>query len=553
MKAWMGSIRSGDPRKAMGGRSESLLSIGLIFLATLTGISLAAWSTRLGPGVGGDATIYLTSAQNFARGIGLGLVQPDGTFRLLPYSAPLFPLILSPFAAGGCDLTLVARWLNILLFGGLIILAGLVSLKMMGHKWAAALPAWLIACSPILLPVYSWAMAEPIALLLGFGGLAVILDNLDRKLTGRVGWPEVSGLLLGLSVAARYPAAAFLAAGLLFCLLWLRTSVKMRFFICLRIGLTGIVPLAIWVMMQLGQTASVSARSILSLEEMQQRFAIFWPQLNSAMLVWALPVSFQASPAYPGWINAILPAIVFIILGVLSIRLWKHEQASSTNRIVLSLWIFTGLYIGILLLVYLTTYPPITIDNRMLSPAHTAVIWITGLVLAEAIGCTKSRRWQVVLLIVLLGFVGWYGIRTVRIGQQNAQTGLGYNAIEWQQSHVIEAIKKLPEEQNLVTNETMAVLYLSGRVSKPVAEIYRDELAYPFTRYGDGPTGLDPAEAEFSRGDSLLVVFTTLENQFESIYGDQAAERTLQFTNGLREVMKGEDGAIYRYPLEPSR
>jgi hypothetical protein len=35
----------------------------------------------------------------------------------------------------------------------------------------------------------------------------------------------------------------------------------------------------------------------------------------------------------------------------------------------------------------------------------------------------------------------------------------------------------------------MAVLYLTGRVAKPVAEIYFDTPVYPFTRYGDGPAG----------------------------------------------------------------
>ena len=140
----------------------------LIILAALTGMALAAWSTRLGPGVGGDATIYLTSAQNLAKGIGLGLIQADGSFRLLPYSAPLFPLILTPFSVVGFDLTAVARWLNIQLFGLLIFLVGFISLRAAQDKWIGAVPAWVMAVSPILLPVYSWAMAEPLTLALGF-------------------------------------------------------------------------------------------------------------------------------------------------------------------------------------------------------------------------------------------------------------------------------------------------------------------------------------------------------------------------------------------------
>lgn len=519
-----------------------------IWLAAITGMALAAWSSRLGPGVGGDATIYLTSAQNLVKGIGLGLLQPDGSFRLLPYSAPLFPLILSPFAAANLDLTIIARWLNILLFGGLILLVGYTALKQIKGQWYAALPAWLMACSPILLPVYSWAMAEPLTMLLGFGGLALVLHNTDKETAKNSGWLVISGLLLGLSMAARYSAAAFLATGLMICLLWLKAPIKQRLLSALRMGLTGIIPLGIWVVVQLGQTASVSSRSMLTLAEMRERFLFFWPQLNSAILVWALPASFQEAPPYPLWINAILPVFVFVILAILSIWIGRCVGFESGKRLITLLWVFAGTYVGTLLLAYLTTYPPITIDNRMLSPAHVAVIWIVGLLLARLREINHSRGWQVVLILSMLGFVGWYGIRTVRIVQQNAQTGLGYNALAWRQSKVIAALKVIPESQPLVTNETMAILYLTGRVASPVAEIYFDEPVYPFSRYGDGPAGRDPAEADFKSARSLLVVFNTLENQFEPIYGERAEERVKVFLDGLSVVAFGDDGAIYYFP-----
>ena len=39
-----------------------------IAAASLTGMLLIYFSTNLGPGVGGDATIYITSAQNLLDG-----------------------------------------------------------------------------------------------------------------------------------------------------------------------------------------------------------------------------------------------------------------------------------------------------------------------------------------------------------------------------------------------------------------------------------------------------------------------------------------------------
>jgi len=546
--------------KARGGISSSAYGEGknsagyqtysLLGLAAFVGFALTLWSTHLGPGVGGDATIYLTSAQNLIKGIGLGLVQPDGSFRLLPYSGPLFPLILSPFAALGLDLTPVARWLNILLFVGVILLVGFCSLRLSARKWWGVLPAWLLALSPILLPVYSWAMAEPVTLMLGFGGLAVVLLNLDKEPANKPGWLEVSGLLLGLSMAARYSAAAFLGTGLLLCLICLKMPFWKRILAAFRMGIIGIIPMAIWVAVQLGQTSSVSARSLLTGNEMVIRFSNFWPQLNSAVLVWLLPASVQDSASLLTMIISCLPSIMLIILAALSIWIAREIPQAAVNRWISALWLFAGIYVGILLLVYLTTYPPITIDNRMLSPAHTAVIWIAGLLLVKLFEMNSSKTAKIVVALVMIGSIGWFGIRTIRIVQQNAQTGLGYNAITWRQSKLIAAIKLLPEGQKLVTNETMALLYLTGRVGEPVAEIYADKPIYPFTRYGDGPAGNDPAEPAFKAANSLLIVFDTLESQFASIYGDKAAERVKAFTEGLRVVAFGDNGVMYYHPLD---
>jgi hypothetical protein len=522
----------------------------LLGLAAFVGFALTLWSTRLGPGVGGDATIYLTSAQNLVKGIGLGLLQPDASFRLLPYSAPLFPLILSPFATFGLDLTAVSRWLNILLFAGLILLVGYTSLKLTANKWWGLVPAGLLAVSPILLPVYSWAMAEPVTLILGFGGLVMVLLNIDKEISNRPGWLEVSGLLLGLSIAARYSAAAFLGTGLLLCLIRLKMPFWKRVLAAFRMGIIGIIPIAIWMVVQLRQTSSVSARSLLTFNEMVFRFAIFWPQLNSAMLVWLLPASAQGIPSILTFVMGLMPAAALIVLAVLSIWVARKTPDAAIHRWISALWLFAGIYVGILLLVYLTTYPPITIDNRMLSPAHTAVIWIAGLLLAKLFEMDLVKPLKIAVAIMMIGLVAWFGVRTIRIVRQNAQTGLGYNAVTWRQSQLIPAIKVLPEGQKLVTNETMAVLYLTGRVAEPVAEVYADKPVYPFTRYGDGPAGTDPAEAEFKQAHSLLIVFDTLETQFKSIYAEKAAERAKVFTDGLRVVAFGDNGAMYYYPVE---
>jgi hypothetical protein len=91
-----------------------------LFLAAIVGGSIVAVNTRIGAGVGGDATIYIVAARNLVAGEGLGWIHPDGTFQLLADFPPGYPLVLSLPGLFGADLIKSARWIDILLFAAII-------------------------------------------------------------------------------------------------------------------------------------------------------------------------------------------------------------------------------------------------------------------------------------------------------------------------------------------------------------------------------------------------------------------------------------------------
>ena len=93
---------------------------GLAVLPAILGCYLLAISMRRGPGVGGDATIYITAARNLLAGKGLGLINPAGEFRLLPYFPPFYPLLLAFFGWLGLDPAGFAGPLNIILFAATV-------------------------------------------------------------------------------------------------------------------------------------------------------------------------------------------------------------------------------------------------------------------------------------------------------------------------------------------------------------------------------------------------------------------------------------------------
>ena len=77
--------------------NSSLLWAGALGSA-FAGALLLWVSMSQSVGIGGDAVIYLESARNFAAGHRIGLIQPDGTFRLIPYFPPFYPIVLADFA-----------------------------------------------------------------------------------------------------------------------------------------------------------------------------------------------------------------------------------------------------------------------------------------------------------------------------------------------------------------------------------------------------------------------------------------------------------------------
>jgi hypothetical protein len=528
-----------------GGRNP--VGYWLSALAALLGMGLVTWSTTYGPGVGGDATIYLVSAQNLIKGIGLGLVDPDGVFRLLPYSAPLYPLLLSPFFAVGLDLTPVARWINILLFGIFIFLVGFASTNALKKTWTGVIPALIVAVSPVLLPVFSWAMAEPLTLVLGFGGLTwlILVTTQDLVDTKRL---ILVGILMGFAFAARYSAAAFLGTGVLFLLLWKGVPIKRRLRQAFILSVIGITPISLWMILQLSRTATVSSRTIITGHEIAARFVSFWPQLNNALLVWLVPDSFQESAPYPLLLNQIFPLVAIISLAVLSILFVHKRPGQMLSNLITGLWLFAGFYLLVILSAYLTTYPPITIDNRMLSPVHSAIVWIGGLLIAEIFISSPGKVLKYSMLIFMIGFFGWYGARTYRIARQNAAEGLGFNHYEWRGSELIARIKVIQSDEEIITNEPMAVLYLNGRTSWPVKEIYLNEPVKTFSRYGDGPTGIDRGEDLFRTGKGFLVIFNTFTGQLEPIYGDRAKERAESMFGNLDVIVTTDHGSIFLYP-----
>lgn len=529
----------------------------VVLIPALAGMTALVFSTRQGPGIGGDATIYITSARNLLQGKGLGLITAGGEFRLIPYFPPLFSLVLSFLGLLGIELVSAAHWLNIVLLGAAILVVGRAVYCTGSSNWFALATASLLALSPVLINAYSWAMSEPLSIFLGFCGLILLWKYLQDQDSYR--WLVLSAFVSGLAVITRYSMIAFTGAGAIGLLLLGDASFKKRLF---RMGIyltVALTPLVIWVWIDYSSTATISSRSILSVSAMVERLREFWSSFGEVLLFWLIPDSWIIAPRYyPAVLNRWFVPAACLLSGAWCTALFyrlRRTQSDPQLSKQIKLAVLMGLavlaYLVVTLLVYVTTYPPITIGSRMYSPMQAAFLVL--LVLLSSLTMKTWYRPAVIrwLLtgVLILGVV-WYGWRTFRIVQQNYGQGMGFTSVYWQESETIQAVKQLPLDIKIVTNEEMAVLFLTGRASYPLAEIYFQKPLTAFHRYGDGNSERDEAQRLFREEGAVLVLFDTISEQMASLYGDRTAERIASLVEGLKVVFRGSDGAIYIYPKQ---
>ena len=514
-------------------------------ICAAAGAGILFISMAQGVGVGGDATIYITSARNLLAGKGLGLINAAGEFRLIPYFPPFYSLVLAFFGLFTADLSLIAMILNMVLFAGLIYLVTIWTERVSEEIFPGVLLGLLLGGSPILVPAYSWAMSEPLAAFLGFAGLILLEKSLIEN--QRFGF-WCSALLLGLSFLTRYSSAAFIGAAVLLILCFEGETFKNRFFGAFFYGLVSAAPMIAWLIIDYTQTNTVSSRSMLS-GRTAELWAAFLPKVRHVFTLWILPESLSAN--MPGFLAAFISIfIVVFAVGTLAgsvIALRNGTRYPRYARMFFLLSAFVLLYLLLIVYVSLRTYPPITINTRMLLPVYIGVFWMIYLLFALFGEYNRRISRTFVFNTALFLFMIFSCYRGVRIANQNAIDGLGYNSTAWKTSQTVAYIREnLPADTEIVTNEETALLYLMDRRTWPMHEVYVNEPDAEYYAYeSDSGAENDASRQVFRKGGAWLVVFDTFEDQMAEIYGDQTNERISRLLENLEMLFKGDDGRIY--------
>lgn len=539
--------------------NSSLLWAGALGSA-FVGALLLWVSMSQSVGIGGDAVIYLESARNFAAGRGIGLIQPDGTFRLIPYFPPFYPIVLAGFAKLGVGLLSAAKLINLACF---MLMIALVSwgVGRAAKRWYVGwLCGGLLAGSPILVPGYSWAMSEPLANLFAVGALAFLLRSFEAE--NRNASYALSIGCAAAAAATRYSMilVPIAGAGLTLILGRSRTAVR-RVLAGFLYGAVSLLPLGGWMAYDHAMTATTASRSLLDRSDLTHEIFRYLRELGAVIQGWFLPESWLTKLDWRGFP---VPAAALLLIGLLlmvliaaaTVRLGGgRDRDELSNTLLLTAAAFILGYIALIGAVSVTTYPPITIGQRMFLPAHIAAAVVFSLLIGSDWTAREPRAkagFALTALCALLA-VGFFTLRAARIARQNAVSGFAFDAPGWRESETIAALKtRITGDSVIVSNEETALrLYLERPVWQ-LREIYAgagDPFPPPFSDRSAAEG--DPARAAILAPDGILVLFDSFEDQLADLYGGNGAELAKRLTVGLTLVYDGDDGKIYRFDPVP--
>jgi hypothetical protein len=523
------------------------LALISIFLISLVGFLVIIYATRWGPWVFSDSTEYIVSAKNLLAGHGLGLYGPSGAFHPLSLHPPFYSLFLSFFGSLGADLVSTARWLDAILFGLTIMLVGVSLYMITKSSWLSIGASFLLLSMPALVDIYSGAMSEPLFIFTGLVGIFLILCFIKNE---RYILLISAALFSGLSLLTRYAGFAFIITGIFALLVFNQKPWKKRITHSLIYGTISILPIIGWRIWL--KVLSISSQQFGIGVNPMELFTRF--RLSVMEIIWSWLPFTSVLPQYSYNLARnllLILLILMLILFALAARMrHKNNQKlfDSNNGLMFAvlMFVFVLAYLLILAFSYIFTHPTPDLVARTLLPAHIAVLLCFFSLLLFFIRAWSSIKPLILIpIILIIGVSISYVHDSVDIISNYHQSGFGYTSRSWRESETLHAIEKLPSDIPLISNESAAVLFYTGRPTYDISELINNAPQILTNRFGDDLT--DPVQNEFRNNGAALVLFNTYNWQFYQLYGDQTAERMQNLTKGLYLYSQLKDGAIYMY------
>jgi len=524
----------------------------IILILAVIGAGVVYYSTSLGPWANDDSAYYFDAARNFAAGHGLANSRPSGRFVPQYLQPPFYPLVLGFAALAELDLLQTARWLGIGLFAGIIFLVGCGTLQVTRSPRLALLSAASLMVNTAMINNYAGAMTEGLFFMLGFAGIFSLFYHFHKP---RAWIALASGLFAGLAFLTRFSGLAFIAAGV-FGLLWLgKQSMIKRLVNVLIYLLPAGLPYLVWTLFLRRTYLDIKPENFnWHVKDLWQATLPLRGSLTDSVWNWLGLNFIWEDPPYRfklfglGLIFLLVLALT-LFLGLRFVR--QHPQDSLIYQPVVQpglLWLVFSLVSALILIFsYIYRVPKPDLFERILSPIQIGLI-LAGLALFEWMAQARPARrivlalpWAVGIWIIGINLPGSF-----ITAQTLHQDGRGYTSRAWVTSPIIQAVRNLPADTPLISNQPTAIHFLTGRLTYDmISSLWNAGMNGPGILYGDN--GTDPNQVRFRDEHAALVVFDYgMPTQLQA--ENEENTRTLwDLTHGLFEYAHLEDGQIFFY------
>ena len=434
----------------------SLLALGAALLGGGS-VLLALSCTRWGAGIGGDGVAYVAGARNLLHGFGFSWIGPEGDVRPITIFAPLFSALLSGLGILGLDPLVGARWLNAALFWVNVALVIRVLFRYTRETWLPLSGGILFVFSPVVLGLHTGAASEPVFLM--FLLLAVLaVARYAEEGTRR--WVVLAAAAAAAAYLARYAGLMVIAGGFLSVLLVGREPRKNRLLSVLTYaGITGTV-VALWFLRNSSLEGSSTSRELV-IEPLAADIGRLLADLGS---YWFLP------DRVPLVLRSAVVCSGLILLAAAWVAVRRRpahqgsEESSRAPRGALPAIavLMIAVYIAGVLLSRVLFVPRISLDQRILAPVYLLTILLVLFMAHDIYTAGRPLVRGLVAAGVFLLAVSYLGRGTIRALELQLD-GQGFASRAWQRSPLVNALRLLPEDTPIYTNEVEALYLLAGR------------------------------------------------------------------------------------------
>lgn len=453
-------------------------------------------------------------------------------------------------ATTGLELIQAGRWLNVLLFGLTIALAGSFFIWKWKSPLAGCLIAIMIAFSPSMIAAHAWLLSEPLYYFFGTISLLALVVFLSGK---RWIWLVLSASAAALAALDRYAGLALAFCGLAVLLFQPSTGIVTRIKRIAVYGLISLAPTGIWLWVVRMNSASIAGREFRAFDGLISRLIKLIGPIKETLISWVpfsdlLPFISDPHQYKPFWIFTILVLIALAALLVMGFYRQKDRLQSITEPrnmlVVFTVFMECHLLVFIGATLFLTASP--STGDRNFAPLLFSVYFLLSALLIIIFRIYQGKnRVSALLMLIIFIIIGISLAQGIKAVAAYPAEGLGYNTRSARQSPIYAAIRSLPEDLLLVCNNPNVILFHTNRGTYPLVEMYTVNPDWDFPVYGQGKNKTDPGQLAFEDGLAALILLPDAFWEFELVYGDRTDERMAGLIEGLFEYYGDYDGAIY--------